>query len=535
MEELYKLSFDADGVRMTVINPMASVVKNVVLDRLNRKRLEGFDREIVERLVDSLNTTAIIAPPQQEFIINEDAAVTVSKDRMSAYISFSEPDGGTMLDVGQILIKLQEAKVAFGVDKEQLLKLGSNKDKEYNRNILIASGKAPINGTDAAISVKFSVVRDKTPKILDNGQVDFKNVDRPNAVNKGDLLATFSPSTPGENGTDVTGAEIKAKAGKGKNVPVGKHVYLSDNGTKIYADADGYAEVVDGRITVLRVMEIKGDVGPATGNVDFGGDVVISGDIIKGYNVKAGGSVTLKGCIEASEITAGGDIVIGQGVKGLSTKGKPACLISARGNVTSKFIESARVKATGIIRADSIVNSNVTSFESIQVDGKIGEIIGGNLYALKAIAAQSIGTEGKYTATRTELSVGITADIRNSYVELKQKIEGIEAQVLQIEQQMKECEASPSLKNEKKAYALKQQRQQLEESMFSQLRDARLIREAMKELNTGEVHVLKKMYPPAEVIVGEVKRFFDEKQTNVTIKQDDGAVVTAPCAYIFKK
>ncbi|GHU51382.1 hypothetical protein AGMMS49975_04570 [Clostridia bacterium] len=534
MLELYKLKYEPKGVSMCVTSDMGSVVRDSIVMALKRKRLSGLNMSVVNHLVMNPNTWEIIAPEQTEFVLDEEAQISVARDRMNAYVSFTPPDGGKLLDISKVLELLKQAGVVYGIKKEVLLDLAGNKSKAYNQNIVIASGTPGVDGSDAIVAIRFPIVRDKTPKVLENGQVDFKNVERPNLVKKGMLLAEFTPATIGVSGFDVNGTEIKMRSGKQKAIPAGKYVTVSDDGRKLYAQAEGYAEIIDGRITVLRLMEIKGDVGPSTGHIDFPGDVIVSGNVVKGFNIKAGGSVTVKGCIEASEIVAGSDVVIGQGVKGMSTRQGTGCRIIARGNVTCKYVEHAIVVASGIVRSDMIINSDVQSLDTIEVTGKIGSIIGGKLYALRNIAAMTVGSEDSYSSASTFLSVGVTSAIRARYVELRTQIENLEADMMKLSEEIYALEAEPNLKNEKRAHVLKIKRSDLEDTLFPIARDARVIRDAMKIVASGEINVTKKLFSPVKVMIGETERTLESPEFCVTLYSEAGTIATMPCDYKFK-
>ena len=70
------------------------------------------------------------------------------------------------------------------------------------------------------------------------------------------------------------------------------------------------------KLSVVPVLEIKGDVGPATGNIDFVGSVLIRGRIKSGFRVVAKGDVQVERTLEDAEIKAGGNIILQRGIQG---------------------------------------------------------------------------------------------------------------------------------------------------------------------------------------------------------------------------
>ena len=56
---------------------------------------------------------------------------------------------------------------------------------------------------------------------------------------------------------------------------------------------------------MLPVLEISGDVGPATGNINFVGSMV-KGNVKSGFVITADGDVEVYGIVEAAKVEAGG-------------------------------------------------------------------------------------------------------------------------------------------------------------------------------------------------------------------------------------
>ena len=93
-------------------------------------------------------------------------------------------------------------------------------------------------------------------------------------------------------------------------------------------------------------------------------------------------------------------------------KGKLIC----KGNLVSKFIESAEVHVDGYIETDTILHSNVEAKGDIFVRGKNGNIIGGKVRSKSLIEATRIGST---MGTTTEVEVGTDPAVANRVNELK--------------------------------------------------------------------------------------------------------------------
>ena len=69
------------------------------------------------------------------------------------------------------------------------------------------------------------------------------------------------------------------------------------------------------------------------GNINFTGSVVIHGDVLEGYSVKAKGDITVMGIVEGARLSAGGDILLHKGMRGMRTG-----VLEAEGDITAKFL-----------------------------------------------------------------------------------------------------------------------------------------------------------------------------------------------------
>ncbi len=88
----------------------------------------------------------------------------------------------------------------------------------------------------------------------------------------------------------------------------------------------------EGRIQVLAVYEVNGDLDFSVGNIDFVGDVIIRGDIKPGYSIHTSGSVTVRGTTEHATIIAGQHIVL------TGVLGHGEIVLEAGGDITAQFI-----------------------------------------------------------------------------------------------------------------------------------------------------------------------------------------------------
>ena len=177
------------------------------------------------------------------------------------------------------------------------------------------------------------------------------------------------PAKPGIPGTAVTGNEIPPKDGKEAHFKIGKNIVVNAEKTAMYSAIDGLVTKTEKeKINVFPVYEVNGDVDYNVGNIDFVGTVVIRGNILTGFRVKASGDIRVTGGIEGAEVESDGSIEISGGIIG-SNKG----YVKAGHNVRCSFIQEGNVLAgEDIIVSQSIMHSNVRAGRNVKCTGAKG-------------------------------------------------------------------------------------------------------------------------------------------------------------------
>lgn len=192
------------------------------------------------------------------------------------------------------------------------------REKQFAKEVVVAKGKEPIDGEDAHFCYYFKKEVNPKPKVLADGTVDYKNMELFEFIKKDTLVAEYFPATAGTFGYDVTGQMISPK--HGKELPALRviGVRVSEDKKKYYADIDGIIEWHEGenKLEIRNLYTVPGNVDAATGNIRFNGDVNIMGNVTSGFSVQAAGNIVIDGHCEASQIEAGGDVIIRKGCQG---------------------------------------------------------------------------------------------------------------------------------------------------------------------------------------------------------------------------
>lgn len=393
----------------------------VTYDEVNRylsgKRIFGYD-------VKALGQTIIAAGERREeveiklipeVILPEEESVDIllSPDRMLAVGRFYPPSlNGKLMEKDDIFKSLAQNGIKFGIVHENIDYF--LKYRIYCENIVLAKGKKPEEGKDAVITYHFNTDRTVKPKKNEDGSVDFHKLNLISATKKGDILATLEPSVQGKPGTDVSGAVITPRKVVNKVLKHGKDIYLSEDSLTMYSKVDGHAELTDDRVFVSNTYEVLADVDISTGDIDYQGNVTVKGNVMSGFTVCAKGDIIINGVVEGANLFAGGHIILKLGMQGMN-KGK----MEAKGNIISKFIENAQVKAGGYISTEAILHSKVSAQGEISVGGKKGLISGGVIRSASSIVMK---TAGSGLGTNTVLEVGIDPELLEEYRTLEKDI-----------------------------------------------------------------------------------------------------------------
>lgn len=331
--------------------------------------------------------------------------ITISKDYCQAHLSVETVNEGVVVSADQILEALYKKNIYYGIDYQAIEEIRLN--PLANRNRLIASGTPCVNGTDG--EVIFHVNKDKgiKPGLLPGGRVNFKEIDFLRNVTAGDILAERTMPTLGHNGMSVTGREILSRPGKEAPFKYGKNVYVSEDGLRLVAEKSGTVEFADEKIFVMEVLEIRHDIGPKTGNIQFSGKVVIHGNVLSGYEVVSDSDIVINGTVERALIRSSKDLTINGGVQG-----NGVAELDVKGNLKANFLNNVIARVEGDLYCDALLHCNINCAGSVRTEGKKGIIVGGNIVAGKAIHAKTVGSE---MGTVTDIRLGTDSQIIEEY------------------------------------------------------------------------------------------------------------------------
>jgi uncharacterized protein len=391
---------------------------NEIEQAIRLKGIEKFDltqlRNLLKTSEDNFISKVADKYVDNSFSSEKQYRIEVSEDRMKVTIAFFPTSGEFQyeLDPSALERELRSRNVLFGVDFDLLNQIALS--REFNRQYVIAEGLYPKDPIPGEVIYKFKTTKDYAPEIDEAGNVNFHKLSVISNVQEGDLLAILQQTVEGEAGKNVNNVEIIPKKGKPIRIKYGKNTVLSSDGNELRALKSGLVRITDGKIVVNNVYDVPNHVGNSTGDIDFDGSIVIHGNVINGFTVKARGDIEVMGVVEGATLIAGGNIVLHSGIQGM---GKSH--VESAGDLQTKFIEQAKVICGGEICSEAILHSDVSSKGLIKVEGKKGLISGGTVRSGVGLIARTIGS---HMGTATDISVGIDPILLAEYTDARKNL-----------------------------------------------------------------------------------------------------------------
>lgn len=340
---------------------------------------------------------------QQAELEQDDApvAVKIAEDRLKAWVRVKAPlDAGRDLGPQDVLDALRDAGVCFGIDEKavsEIFMYGS-----FGFFVSAAHGQAPANGRHARIEYTFNIDRGVVRLEPDEqGNVNPYELNLVDSVDKGAVMAVKTPPTMGEPGRDVCGGEIPAVMGRDADLVPGDNAELSEDGLTVTAAISGQPILRDGVLFVSPVFEVPGDVDFGVGNIDFDGSVLIHGNVLAEFTVKAAQDIQIKGNVEKATVQAGGSAFVGGGLYGMN-EGR----ITAGDSVVIRSVESGIVEADrDITITQAARHSQLFAGENITLSNPKGSIMGGRIVCGKVCDVTELGSPS-FTETVVEIGLG---------------------------------------------------------------------------------------------------------------------------------
>lgn len=305
------------------------------------------------------------------------AKLRLSDEAMAAWLK-TGPDG---IDPGALLARLGEAGVVL--------------DDALKQHIAGLAGEdGRIHAEEEMIVCKGTPAEDDQPAHFEQRRADAAPTEgkaqshydrnRLALAKAGDVIAALLPGVPGKDGRNLRGEAVPRRKA-GREPILGSNVQWDADGKTVRATADGSVSCDGEKVSVETVLELTCGVDFNTGNIDFGGDVILHGGIADLFRV-TGRRIDVAGTIEAAEVRAERDLVVAGGIVG-KEKGR----IRAGGHLSARFITNTDVECGGNLTVQTeLANCQVRCTGKIDLER--GAILGGHVAANGGIHCVTLGS-----------------------------------------------------------------------------------------------------------------------------------------------
>jgi hypothetical protein len=323
------------------------------------------------------------------------------------------PNQNFSITYEDVISVVEKSGVKYGINHKLIREIVEG--NKWNERFLIAEGKPSTQGDNAKFEFYFPTDKSFRPQIKEDGHIDYKEINIVNSVEKDTVLIKKTAPTYGEEGIDVTGADIAAPFGKDIEIVTGPGTYRDPNNAMlIKASVDGIVFYNDKShtIEVQQLFSIKDSVDYSTGNINVKSSVDIKGDVKPFFSVTTPYNVQVNGLVEQATITCGGILTVRGGIVG---DGKQ--LIKVGGDLHAGYINNQHIKCNGSVYVNmEIRNSFIECDEEIVVVKGNGIIIGGKIIAKNKVNAASIGN---LYSIPTEVEVGVDYGLKEKISQKK--------------------------------------------------------------------------------------------------------------------
>ena len=443
--------------------------------------------------------------------------VAVSLDGMEAELNLAKPKAGKVYTAQEVIEILKGKGVTLGIDKEVInlmLERGL-----YEENVVVARGQKAVAGEDGYYEYFFRTQLPTVPKVLEDGSVDYMNMDYFERVVQGQKLAVYHPATVGKGGYTENGKITVARRGKEKPVLRGKGFIILEDKNTYVSMLNGKVSISGNHLEVSKLHVVDGDVTYTTGNINFDGDLIIKGCVRSGVTLQAKGNIEIEGNVESANLIAEGDILVKQGVQAGGVG-----FLRAKGAVTGKFFEAVTIETDGDIRANYILNCDISTKGSLIVAGRKGILVGGRTKAIRGLEVFELGNIAQLA---TIIETGLTKQFFEKYNEVEKNIIKIQSEVEVFQDGIRKFESTYTKQQlteisvyDKIKLACEMKQQELTEHL--EIKDK--FEKEMEQMSATKVVVKGKVYPGVQVIIDRIPLRLMESVENVTFRHIEDRV-----------
>jgi len=336
------------------------------------------------------------------------AAIAIGLDLLTASLELRPPVGDEKpLERTELVAALRDSGVTQGLDGQLLNQLWSafEAGREHGIPMGIAKGIPPGPPQDEELQI---IEPDANMQAFGERELlpAWRRSPAFHFVAKGECFGHWLMPRQGISGVGVDGSVLRGKMGASRPIQVGSNVNIrrpDEERKLLVAGTAGVLSLLGGTVSVVDLLQIPGDVGTDTGNLDLRGSLLVEGSIRSGFKVNVECDIFVGQSIEAGQVRAGGDIVVCDGIIG----GDGGSVL-AGGDLSLTFSQNASLQAGGDVHIGASDSNS-----SIECNGKIlalhgpGTLRSGNYFAQAGMRVRELGSE---LGALTRVSIGMEAE-----------------------------------------------------------------------------------------------------------------------------
>ncbi len=346
----------------------------------------------MHRFLQDLDTKELEKVPIQKLLaqalVQLGPETVVSQDRMNVCVYIPSEIASFWTPAG-LIESLQGMGIKYGFEKERIKNLFA--EKQFDRLVRIAHGKDPASGSNATLKNCLNI------RSFDAYQ-NATSLPVFTWVRKGEKVFKKEPPGKGEKGRNVYGEEITAPKGSDMALPKIQHCITAQDRLSLQVKVDGCAYYDHNHsLQIVPAKYVEGHIEAQQGELHFETSVLIEGDVQDKSIVRSQKDIAIRGVIGDATLHAGGSVLCQESVIGTGQ-----AQIYAGCDFYAKKVQQAQIEAERFLRVDGAMNQTQAKARRIYVEGKEGQIAGGEIRALFDIYAHVLGSED---GTRTKVII----------------------------------------------------------------------------------------------------------------------------------
>ncbi len=384
------------------------------VDRAFHKQLNNFEESGVATLIgDLLVEAGVIAPDLRDEVLKNQGRIgkigkkskidefsqldseagafidlRISEDKVVAFIRVPQAMLGSD-DIEPVKKIIKKRGIKYGIVDDQSIRDFIKRCKDPAEKFNVAIGKPATIGRSAEIIYHFHNEHDSAGIINKDGSIDFTSRGDSPFVKKGQVLAEKHPMEHAKSGIDIFGETLLVGDVTDLELECSDGAELSRDGLKIISTISGQPSLDSkGVVSVLEQFKINGDVDFKTGNVNFKGNVVVSGTVKEGFLVECKELIAKE--INGGIIRTAGDLKVSNGIVNAD--------IQTHGSIQVKFVSNSKVYGSGNMMVTREIMESMIAISG-QMNNETGRITGSTISARMGFIVKQIGTEKAETST----------------------------------------------------------------------------------------------------------------------------------------